>query len=94
MHLFNYSMCSNSKIDTTLIGHYMKSFFITVTKYFKIYEKIILDHLNYLKKNSKNDMTDAICSLKNNVLVRNSLGGENLFIMIYFSGPLLQLCQG
>jgi hypothetical protein len=75
MHLFNHNLCSNSKIDTTLIGHYMKSFLVTITKYFSIYDKLINDHLDYLKQNSSCSMHEFMMSMVQNSLALGSLKG-------------------
>lgn len=75
-HIFSQSICSGSKLETTLIGHYMKSFFATMTKYFDIYERLILDHFNSLRNNSNRSVHDMMISMANNTFVMSTIRGE------------------
>ena len=76
MHSFNLHLCSTSKIDNTLIGHYMRSFFSAITEYFIIYEKRILEHLNYLRQHNGRAVHDLVMSMVTYSSVFSSLKGS------------------
>ena len=75
MFLFNQNICSNSNVDNSLVGHYMKSFFSTIKTYFSLYHRSLIAHLHYLENNIDKAKQQMMISRVNNPLFIQRISG-------------------
>lgn len=91
MHVFNQSMVSGSKLDATLLGHYMKSFFSTVAKYFAVYQRSLAAHLEHLGRESPVASRETLLSMMQQSLRLGSLQKDAFPSRATLSGSLPNL---